>query len=213
MKTVFKGKIKYNFWIGIGYNLPFFMTIAFTMATTVIGTFFYFSPDCYLDDETFTFVMYLFAGYMGFCYLISCYYRYILRQWDKPGYEILEVDDEAEILSLDTSKIIQLSEIECICFKECKDYVPHIRKSYDTINAQAVIILRNGEKEVFLMQKLSWIYEMINYFRGLHIRVDADEFDDNPIHMIEQHTWKIYLILVLATWVYMIYKMYEIGKF
>ncbi|MBO6281335.1 MAG: hypothetical protein J6N49_02255 [Alphaproteobacteria bacterium] len=213
MKKVFKGKIKHNFWIGIGYNLPLFMAICVAMMVIVVGTLLIFEPE-YFDNEVPTsFAVSGCVAYLVLCYIFGRYYRYILRQWDKPGYEIMTADTETKTVSFDDKKVISFAEIESIRLEKCADSLPAIPKSYDMVNAKAVIKLLNGETIVFYMQKLEWIYNMIKYFKDLHIRVEADEFEHNKVYKIQSNTWKINLTLVLIAWIYMVYQMHKSGMF
>lgn len=211
MEKVFKGKIKYNFWIGLGNNLPLFMTICIALVAIIVGILKVFEPEYFENQVPLTFAFACFASYTVLCYIFGRYYRHILRQWDKPGYEILMVDVEAKTICFDNQKTVSFAEVESIRLEKCADSLPAIPKSYDVVNAQAVIKLFNGERIVFYMQKLSWIYDMIDYFRDIRIRVEVDEFENNKMYKIQANTWKINLILVLMAIAYMMYQIYKNG--
>ncbi|MEE6207863.1 MAG: hypothetical protein VZR95_07415 [Alphaproteobacteria bacterium] len=213
MKKVLKGKIKYNFWIGLGCNVPVFMAVSFVMAVTVVGVLQYFDPQYFAGKVTFAGALSSFAAYMGICYIIARYYRRILSRWDKVGYGILTVDTEARTICFDNTKTIPFAEVESIRFEKCEDSLPRIPKSYDMVNAQAVFKLINGDTLIFCMQKLEWVYGMIKYFRDLHIRVEADEFENNAMYKIQANSWKMILVLVLSVWSYMLYQMHKNGMF
>ena len=213
MKKVIKGKIKYNFWIGLGNNLPLFMTFCIALVVAIGGILKVFEPGYFDNQVPPAFVITGFALYITICYVYGRYYRYVLRQWDKPGYEILMVDGEARTICFDNQIIVPLAEIESIRLEKCNDSLPRIPKSYDVINARAVIKLLNGDRIEFYMQKLSWIYDMIKYFGDMHIRVEADEFEHNKRYKLQANNWKINLTLALIVISYMIYQMHKSGIF
>ena len=61
MERVFKGKIKYNFWIGLGNNLPLFMTICIALVAIIVGILKVFEPENFENQVPLTYAFACFA--------------------------------------------------------------------------------------------------------------------------------------------------------
>ena len=192
MTKVFKGKVKYDFWIGtMGKNTTKFMSFCLLLELLVFGAI-YFSG----EDIDYPVLLILLAAMIIFCYWYHGYYKARLELWDKPGFEILEVDEGAHLIRLDKSKIIPFAHVAKISFVEDEEVLPYLNKTYDTINAKMIIHLLNGEPVEYYVQQLSTIYKMINYFRSLNFKVKAENFDSNAGYKARAHYWLVIFIAV-----------------
>lgn len=185
MKTVFKGKVKYDFWIGImGSSKMKFMSFCLILELIVFGGI-YSSG----DEIDYGFLLFLFVLMNIFCYWYHSFYKNRLQKWDKPGFEILEVDEGAHLIRLDERKIIPFAHVARIAFVEDSEVLPYLAKTYDVLNAKMIIYLQNGEQIEYYVQQLATIYKMIKFFRKLNFKVTAEEFDHNPIYKARSHYW------------------------
>ena len=112
MSKIFKGKVKYDFWIGImGMDKAKFMEFCLVLEFIVFGAI-------YFADENIDYpvLFCLFAAMTIFCCWYHDFYKARLEKWDKKGFEILEVDDKERIVRLDHRRVIPFAEILQIIF-------------------------------------------------------------------------------------------------
>ncbi|MBR3501892.1 MAG: hypothetical protein IKO06_03185 [Alphaproteobacteria bacterium] len=203
MKKIFKGKVKYNFFIGLADNTTKFMLLCFALCVFSIVAFkFCGAPISW--ESIFSIdaaVLVVFSGFMVFIYLYGKYYNSLLKRWDKQGFEVLEIDDKIRIMRFDNRKIISFNDIARIDFAMCADKLPRIPKSYDVVNAQMKINLKNGEEIIYYVQTLTVLYKMLKYLRSLGLLVEAEEFDNNTLYKMQAHYWYFIVGMVVIMFI------------
>ena len=196
MKKCFKGKVKYDFWLGtmskpIVYNVLCFFLFAIVFCIILADEYFKHK------DTPLFFLISVFSVAFIISIFYGIYFRSILKKWDKSGFEVLCVDANTHQITLDNKRSFSFAEIESLTFEKCQDALPGIPKSYTVINAQLTIKLINHEQIVYYVQKLGTIFKMHKFFKAHGLPSKADEFENSIFYRTQtKFGWIIFIIIV-----------------
>lgn len=197
MPEIFKGKIKYNPLYVIAADERKWLIITAAMCALAFFPVLYFE-----ENADRSIILCLVIGVMIFSFLYGRWYANRMRLWDKPGFDELAVFAKEKYLKLDKYRMIAFNDIDYLSFSECCDSIPYLPKSYDLINAELQIHLKNGEVINFYVQQVSKIFKMNKYFNSLGLHSDMGKIGHSPLRIFQAHyavIWIITLIFIILT--------------